>query len=101
MIYGLKQAHVVTMESARVDQYINDGWQLVRHQIRRGEILHADIENKRLPSCLELTKMTIASKTSSAQGTEGAMYEITITPSPEAEITLEMLVVLAPRAIEN
>jgi hypothetical protein len=80
---------------------VTDGWQFVRHQIRRGEILHADIENKRLPSCLEFIKMTIASKTSSAQGTEGAMYEITISPSPDAEITLEMLLVLAPRAIEN
>jgi hypothetical protein len=79
---------------------VNEGWQLVRHQIRRGEILHADIENKQLPSCLELTKMTIASKTSSAPGTEGAMYEITITPTPDQEITLEVLSVLAPRPIE-
>jgi UDP-N-acetylglucosamine enolpyruvyl transferase len=79
---------------------IEAGWQLVRHQIRRGEVLHSDIESKKLPSCLESSRKNIASKTSSAQGTEGTMYEITITPTPDQEITLEMLLVLTPRPIE-
>ena len=60
-----------------------DGWQIVRHQIRKGEPLYAQMGPNTFPklSGIQDKDMQIISKESSASDRAGAMYELVITPS--------------------
>ena len=57
------------------------GWQIVRHQIRKGEPLYAQMEPNTFPKPSGIQDMQILTKESSASDRAGAMYELVITPS--------------------
>ncbi len=74
----------------------NDGWKIIRHQIRRGEALHSQIEADALPAILKNLNPSLTSKTSAAQGTFGTMYEMAITPSFDLALGSEIFTALSP-----
>lgn len=73
------------------------GWEIVRHQIRRGERLNLQIEQKTLPQTLSSLNYTIAEKTSSIQPAGGSMYEIVISPAPGQPVSEALLTELSPQ----
>jgi hypothetical protein len=78
---------------------IEDGsWKIVRHQIRRGEVLHSQIEGKSVPPSLAALNYGITVKSSAAQGVSGSMYEVVITPSSDHMISSALFMELSPRS---
>lgn len=74
----------------------DDGWTINRHQIRRGETLHSQIEGESLPAILKMVDFSLTTKASSAQGASGTMYDMVITPSFDLALGSEVLMALSP-----
>jgi hypothetical protein len=76
----------------------DSGWKIVRHQIRRGEILHSQIEEKSVPTSLATLNHSVTAKISMAQGANGGMYEVVITPPFDQAVSYSLFQELSPRS---
>lgn len=77
----------------RIDE---NGWCIVRHQIRKGEALHSQMELNPFPKQAGMRELQILKKKSSATDTAGVMYEIVITPNYDISLDPKIFHELAP-----